>query len=107
MRGGSRPGTRALTTYLAKEGEMDKVAGPDRLGAKIAGALGLKENTVRRLIIDCQACKPPVVYIESADDETMYDINWELLVKGAEVRLIWGEAKVDEERGDDRSARRL
>jgi len=79
----------------------------DKLGTVIAKALGLKDNTVRRLIIDCQACKPPVVYIESADDETMYDINWELLVKGAEVRLIWGEAKVDEERGDDRSARRL
>ena len=74
---------------------MDKVAGPDRLGAKIVEALGLKENTVRRLIIDCQACKPPVVYIVSTDDEAMHDINWELLLKEAEFAPIWEEAKVD------------
>ena len=67
---------------------MDVLGGPDRLGARIVEALGIKENLVRRLILDCQACKPPVVYIEADGDDAMYDLNWELLLRGAEIKTL-------------------
>jgi len=40
------------------------------------------------VIVDCQAGRQPIVHIESFDDEGMYDINWALLLKGAEVKFV-------------------
>lgn len=62
--------------------------GPDRLGVTIVEALGIDKDLVRRLIVDCQACRPPTIYIEGFDDEAIYDINWALLLQGAEVKFV-------------------
>lgn len=62
--------------------------GPDRLGVMIAEALGIEHRLVRRLIVDCQACQLPTVYIEAYGDEAVYDINWALLLEGAEVKFV-------------------
>ena len=61
--------------------------GPDQLGVMIAEALGLGPQQVRRLIVDCQAGRPPTVYIEASDD-VIYDVNWALLQGGSEVRFV-------------------
>jgi len=67
----------------------------DKLGMAIVKALGIDNRLVSRVIVDCRANRAPIVYIEAYGEEAMYDINWELFVKGAEVRLVWGEAKVE------------
>ena len=61
---------------------------PDRLGLAILEALGIDKFLVRRLIVDCQAGCLPTVYIESIDDDAMYDINWGLLLQDAEVKFV-------------------
>ena len=61
---------------------------PDGLGVAIAEVLGIDTKTVHRLIVDCQACQFPMVYIEMHGSEEVLDLDWAKGLKGAEIKIL-------------------
>ena len=63
-----------------------EMAAPDTLGTAIAEALGV--DGVHRLIVDCQACCVPMVYVEMYAGDKMLDLDWAKGLRGAEVKIL-------------------
>jgi len=68
---------------MAKE-----LSSPDDLGMAIQKALGLDDLAVRRIIVDCEATRWPMVYVELFGSTEMLQVDWAKGLVGAAIEVL-------------------